>query len=290
MAQPPQTVLEAFCITSPLVPVQGGRGLCFRADDIILRPSDDDEESEWVGSLCESLMALESTDYRTSRSILDASARYVFEGWTAWSYVSGKATPKGNFESILKACRAFNADVAKLRSEKPEFLSKRMNRFTEADLVTWEEKGREDVSNINDDIMSLIQPTLQRLIQLRQPFKESIKNQLIHGDLTGNILFDQDPKIPPGIIDITLYWRPAEYAEAIIIADGLIWLGEGRESIEMYGTDHMRLQLLVRALYWRCLAFAIDPDVAWVKENLPRADFGRAAEVVAGMVSECDGE
>jgi uncharacterized protein (TIGR02569 family) len=231
-------------------------------------------------------MALEPADYRTSRpkSAAKSQAKYVFEGWTAWTFVSGKAAPKGNFEILLRACRAFNTEVAKLCLEKPAFLSKRRNRFTEADLVTWEEKKLDEVQDIHHDIMSLIQTTLEQLLQLRQPFQQGITNQLIHGDLTGNVLFDLDDKDSPGIIDITLYWRPAEYAEAIIVADGLIWLGEGRELVEMYGTDHTRVQLLVRALYWRCLAFAIDSDVAWVKENLPNADFGRAVEVIAGLV------
>jgi hypothetical protein len=187
----------------------------------------------------------------------------------------------------MRACRAFHDDIIRLAIERPSFLSMRQNRFTEADLVTWEEKKLEDVEKVNSDVMATVQPTLCQLLKLRQPFRQEVKNQLIHGDLTGNVLFDTNTNSPPAIIDITLYWRPAEYAEAIIVADGLIWLNEDRKLVEMFGTDHTRVQLLVRALYWRCLCFAIDPFLPFVNENLSKANFAGAIDIVREFMGEC---
>ncbi|KAF5559590.1 ribosomal L1 [Fusarium phyllophilum] len=287
---PPPKVLDAFGAKGSLIHVPGGRGLCYRTSQgILLRPSDDDKESEYIAALCKSLLELHPIEYRVPRPIQasESSTRYVCDAWTAWEYLEGKATPQGNFDILMRACRAFHADVLGLATDKPMFSSARQNRFTEADLVTWEEKKLEDVEKVNSDVMATIQPILGQLLELWQPFREEIKNQLIHGDLTGNVLFDTEHGKPPAIIDITLYWRPVDYAEAIIVADGLIWLNEYRKLVEMFGTDHTRLQLLVRALHWRCLCFAIDPFLPFVNENLPKANFQGAVEIVRELMGEC---
>ena len=114
--------------------------------------------------------------------------------------------------------------------------------------MTWEEKTLNEVTNVNAEILSIIQPILDQLLQLRKPLPSDLKNELIHGDITGNVLFDDNPDIPLGIIDITFYWRCAAYAEAVVVADGLAWHGRGRELVEMLGTDEVRIQLLVRPL------------------------------------------
>ncbi len=71
----------------------------------------------------------------------------------------------------------------------------------------------------------------------------------MHGDLRGNVLFDTTR--PPTVIDLSLYWRPAAYARAVVVVDGLLWYGadpaEARsEAVFAYGA-----QLLVRALLFR---------------------------------------
>ena len=49
-------------------------------------------------------------------------------------------------------------------------------------------------------------------------------------------------------------WRPGEYAEAILVVDGLVGGGLGREWVEMTGTGTERLQMLVRALIFRSIS------------------------------------
>ena len=41
--------------------------------------------------------------------------------------------------------------------------------------------------------------------------------QLVHCDLTGNVLFAAG--LPPAVIDISPYWRPPSYAEGVVVAD-----------------------------------------------------------------------
>jgi hypothetical protein len=50
-------------------------------------------------------------------------------------------------------------------------------------------------------------------------------------------------------IDHTFYWRPADYAAAIIVADGLTWHGEGEAHDIELGTDYFSLPWLVTASF-----------------------------------------
>ena len=191
--------------------------------------------------------------------------------------------PLAGPREVLQICRHFHTDVRKVNFPMPDFLATRLNRFHEADLVTWDEKNLSSVGRVSQEVLAIIEPTLRQIQRLKRPIP-TLPAQIIHGDLTGNILFDNASSIQPGIIDMTIYWRPAEYAEAIIVADGLVWHEQGRELLELYGTDGVRLQLLVRALYWRCICFAIDPDMDFVLAHIPKVDFLGAAHIVEGAL------
>jgi hypothetical protein len=75
--------------------------------------------------------------------------------------------------------------------------------------------------------------------------------QLIHGDLSGNVLFHD--RLPPAIIDFTPYWRPAAYASAIVVADALVWEGASSELLGAVSEINDFGQYLVRALIFRAL-------------------------------------
>ena len=56
-------------------------------------------------------------------------------------------------------------------------------------------------------------------------------NQVIHGELSGNVLFAAGQA--PAVIDFSPYRRPAAYADAIVAVDGLLWFGAGRELVKL---------------------------------------------------------
>ena len=286
-SRPPSAVLEAFGVKDPLRPLSGGRGLCFEADGIVLRPSDDEAESEWVGSF---ILLLETSCsnavYRLPRPVRsngDAPS-FVHGGWTASAFLAGHTASPIPWQQTIQVCRQFHTDVRALNIPKPAFLATRSDRFHEADLVTWDEKSLSHVDKVNKEMLAVVEPALSRIRKLKRPIPDGTPNQIIHGDLTGNMLFDGSAHatscLPPGIIDMTVYWRPAVYAKAIIIADGLICHGQGGDLLDLYGFDEGRLQLLVRALYWRCLCFAIDPDMEFVRAYLPKMDFAGAVRIL----------
>jgi hypothetical protein len=152
--------------------------------------------------------------------------------------------------------------------ETPQFVTQQTNIWRETDRVTWNEKSFKDVRNISDEILATFEAELRELKQWMVPLPRNIPSPLIHADLTGNVLFDDRPGDLPGIIDMTFYWRPTASAEAIVVAGGLTWHEQGEALIASYGTDKVGLQLLLRAIYWRCITFAIDPDMDWIRANI----------------------
>jgi uncharacterized protein (TIGR02569 family) len=292
---PPQSVLDAFDINSPIQSLSGGRGLCFLATDIVLRPVDDPAETQWLSELLLSLSSLPHAnhEYRIAKPLQSNSTaassegnQFIVDGWSVSSFLQGKEGPRGEWAQILTASRAFHRDVKDLVHEPPEFLSLKTDRWAEADRVTWGEKRLQDIPNVNHDILRLIDPHLQKLEEIKKPLPiEPPKYQIVHGDLTGNVLFDEKGEgLAPAIIDISPFWRPVEFAEAVLVADGLVDHGQGIDLIELYGTDELRLQILVRALYWRILTFAIQSDLVWIKAYMPQMDFEGAVALVRGVV------
>lgn len=93
------------------------------------------------------------------------------------------------------------------------------------------------------------EPLLSRLVAARQPVDAAA--QLVHGDLAGNILYH--PELPPAVIDMSPYWRPKRYADAVIVIDAVAWAGAPKIALEAIEGPLAR-QLLIRALLFRFAA------------------------------------
>ncbi|KAK4445733.1 hypothetical protein QBC34DRAFT_471489 [Podospora aff. communis PSN243] len=296
---PPPSVLAGFGLTGTPIPLSGGRGLCFRIANTVLRPCDDASESQYLSDLTKSLLALNPTSYRLAKPLPSVSdpSQFIISSWTASSYLPGKPS-LSHFTLLFHAVSAFHADLATLVSVQPPILDTRAaNRFTEADKVTWGEKPLSAVDKVNADMLSQLEPILSRLEAAMRPLpteeeEPRLRKQLVHLDLLGNVLVDdsEEGENPPGIIDLSLYWRPAVYAIAVVVADGLTRLEEDekkklvdlffRRLGEVSVKREVGVELLLRALYWRYLTFAIDPDLEWIKVNLPEADYEGAANTL----------
>jgi hypothetical protein len=94
----------------------------------------------------------------------------------------------------------------------------------------------------------------------------------------------QADDLAPGIIDFSPYWRPMEYAEAMLVVDGLLDFDEGEELICLVGTDRYQLQMLVRALIFRVVAWSerckeFGPLDEWYQKS-----FERALQLVSSLI------
>ncbi|TPX07538.1 uncharacterized protein E0L32_002141 [Thyridium curvatum] len=288
MTPPPPDVIEAFGLNGSPEPMPGGRGLCYIVDQVVFKPSDDDVEAQWISKLVADLHISSQTLYRLAAPISTVSrpGTFLFKGWTASAFMPGSASPRGRFADIFGASRAFHADLAVLVLSKPDEIGRQSNRWTKAESVVWDGVDVDEIEGLHKATLAQFQPLLDKLCQVWRPLPDDIPCQLIHGDLTGNLLFEEN--MPPVILDHTFYWRPAEYANAIVVADGLAWAGEDRGLVDLYKANDNSIQLLVRAMYWRCLTYAIDTDVEWIRKALPNADYPKAVEVTARTTRHLD--
>ena len=60
--------------------------------------------------------------------------------------------------------------------------------------------------------------------------------------------------MPPAVIDLSPYWRPAAFATAIVVADALVWEGADETLLDALTTVEPFDQMLVRALLYRLVA------------------------------------
>ena len=58
------------------------------------------------------------------------------------------------------------------------------------------------------------------------------------------------PGLPPAVLDFSPFFRPAEYAEAILVADAIIWEGAPADLVSALRRD-TAAQMLVRASLFR---------------------------------------
>ncbi|SEM93963.1 hypothetical protein SAMN05660976_06398 [Nonomuraea pusilla] len=86
------------------------------------------------------------------------------------------------------------------------------------------------------------------------------------------------------MIDFSPYWRPVGYAEAIVVADGLLYHHAEPELIDSVLPGRDGLQMLVRALIFRLATSAVFevPNKTIPEEELAR--FARVTRLVKGRI------
>lgn len=239
---PPRSVVEAFGGPWPPEPFDGGEGRSWRAGDLVLKPLDRSvDELEWEADL---LTRVRTDGFRLALPVRAAGGHLTADGWVATSFLAGGHEP-GRWADIIRVGDAFHAAIS--AEPRPWFINQRADPWAIGDRVAWGETPASDFADTNH---------VARLAAARQPL--DAPGQLIHGDLTGNVLFAND--LPPAIIDMSPYWRPAAFAAAIVVADALVW--EGADVSLVSQLDHIDRpdQYLVRALIYRLVTDRINRE------------------------------
>lgn len=231
---PPQRVLDAFGAATPAVPIRGGQGESWRSEGLVLKPVSSAPEAEWTADL---LHALPEDGFRVARPRASASGDWVVDGWAAFEHVPGEQQWE-DWATVLPAVRALHQALAEV--ERPVFLDARHTVWDQGDRAAWSE-----------EIPQVRHPELRELVEgfasLRVP--EQLPRQVIHGDVTGNMLRQKGG--PPFFIDFAIYWRPAAFAEAIMVADALAWHDAPAESAMLISSEPR--SLLARACIHRLI-------------------------------------
>jgi uncharacterized protein (TIGR02569 family) len=263
MSMPPERVIRAFGTRATPELLAGGRGTAWRVGNRVLKPAGvAAAELEWQAEV---LVTVHPQGVRLVLPLRSAEGGFVVEGWMATPFVEAIHEPR-RWLDILAVGRRLSAGLADLA--RPKFLDVRRTTWDLADRVAWGEEPIESLGAF---------PHIRSLAGLRGPI-EALP-QVIHGDLTGNVLFAES--LAPAVIDFATYWRPAAYAGAIVVADALVW--EGASDSLVAGLDDLANggQLLVRALLFRAAVEVLrqpglDPEAA-------ARPFARAVDLVRSL-------
>jgi uncharacterized protein (TIGR02569 family) len=232
-SRPPETALRAFGLTGAPVALDGGRGSSWRVGGAVLKPLDmAEDELAWQAETYERIRC---DRFRVAAPLRAGDGALVVDGWTATQAVSGRHEDRRWLDIIAVGDR-FHAALAGLGH--PGFIDRRTNPWSIADRVAWGEISAEPYTDTRH---------LPRLLSALRAV--DAPSQLVHGDLSGNVLFDEH--LPPAIIDFSPYWRPVGYATAIVVADALIW--EGADATLLSALAHVEDfdQYLLRAVIFR---------------------------------------
>lgn len=229
---PPPRVLAAFGAEGAPQRLAGGQGESFRAGNAVLKRVFAEDEAAWVAKL---FARLTGTGFRVPKPIRSRDGGWTVEGWAAFEYVDARvAGPNGGrWPETLAACQAFHRALA--AEPEPAFIRRATHAWAVAERLAWDELAVEPLQPHREAIA--------RLCRLLRPV--DLRSQLIHGDFTANVLFAEDS--PPCVIDFSPYWRPALFAEAVVIADAVTWGGAGATLAGQWAADQPRAQMLVRA-------------------------------------------
>lgn len=233
---PPRHVREAFGVRAEPVRLPGGRGLAWRVGDLVFKPADLAlDELAWQADI---LPTIEARDFRLSFPRRTVGGDLVVDGWTAWSFLPGEHRT-GRWLDVIGVGDRFHQALSGLA--RPSFIAPRTDPWAIGDRVAWGEASVDPYRDV---------PHVSRLADLRVPVKA--RSQLIHGDLTGNVLFADG--LPPAVIDLSAYWRPTAFAIAIVLVDALVWEGADESLVASVGAVDDIGQMLVRALIYRLVA------------------------------------
>jgi len=230
---PNKEILEAFGCKGEARLLSGGEGRSYLARDIVLKPIDNIEEAIWVADL---MNAIVEDEFRVARPIKARNGSWIYQSWTAFKYLEGEAS-KQRAREKFEVARNFHKALAGCK--RPVFLDTKVNPYVTADRMVW---GKQ-LFTMSDQLKPFLTPIAAKL----KPIE--LEEQLIHGDMTGNILFHET--LPSAVVDMTPYWHPAKYAEAIITVDAMVWDGADDTLLDMLDNTFEMNQLMLRAAIWR---------------------------------------
>jgi uncharacterized protein (TIGR02569 family) len=200
----------------------------------VLKPADTSPEAlSWVGRVFD---AIEPAGFRVP------CLRGVHDGWSGWDYLPGEHRERA-WPEVLVVGERFHEALAGV--PRPELIDRRTNHWAVGDRAAWGQlplAGFEHVKHV------------PRLAAALRPVDTSA-SQLVHGDLTGNVLFAAE--LPPAVIDFSPYWRPPACAAGIVVGDALVWEGADERLLDAVTHVDDFPQFLLRALIFRAVVDAL---------------------------------
>lgn len=262
--RPPLRVCAAFGIDpEELEPVDDEPG--WRSSRAVLRPATDAAEAVWAGR---SLGAISLPDLRIARPAQATDGRSIVGGWMAYRTVGDDAGMDGQpaVDDIVLASVKLHQALARL--PRPDFIAKRTDLLARADRVAWGEEEAELDETRGGRWFEVLQGATR---------KSTLPDQVVHGSLFRSVRFTGDRQ--PTVVDFRPYFRPAEWATALVVVDAIVLNAAGATLIERWSHLPAWRQMLLRATLFRLAAHAMSPYAASDEHAL---DGLRRAAVLVG--------
>lgn len=246
--RPPEHVLDLFAVPADLERLPGGQDHGVRAGDLVLSPGHDphtrDVLSPQLARLAADLDTRPGRDRRDLRIAMPVPARdgrWVVDGWAATRFEPG-TTPLTD----LAATRAVGAVLhAELARHAPDLvLPEREDRWARAERIAFGDAPL-PTGDLDPDGEDLL-----RVLADHRDDTPLGPDQIVHGDLAGDVLLDADGA--PLVIDVSPYRRPVLWAEAVAVLDSVRRFGADPAVVEEWTTGAAG-QAMVRAAIFRLL-------------------------------------
>jgi uncharacterized protein (TIGR02569 family) len=235
---PTKAILDAFSLTGEPLHLTGGEGECYRVGNIVLKPTRNLVEAAWIAELNNSLA---SSTFRVPKFFKAPDGSWAYQGWTAMEFLAGEHRP-GHYAEAVELSRKFHQALKNV--PKPDWFDEKSDVFALADKMAWGELP------------------LPEYELAKKPFEKitgrlrgnALPDQLIHGDWGPRQILFHDT-LPPAVLDMTPYFRPADYPIADMMVSALdhegadmsiLGLGKGITDFD---------QLLLRALLFRTCTY-----------------------------------
>jgi uncharacterized protein (TIGR02569 family) len=235
---PPRAVLDAFGVPGEPMRLAGGYDGAWRCADLVLKRSD--APTAALEAEARVLASVPDRAFRLQRLRRAADGALAVDGWIARDHLEGRHEP-GRWAEILEVADALNVALAAAgATDAAPMVTVRTDPWSAADRIAWGETPIPDGEAYSH-------PALRRLAAARRPVAASA--QLVHGDLTGNVLFATDAS--PAVIDFSPYFRPPDYALGVVIADAVVWERAPLDLLRAVSGRPDGGQCLIRAILFR---------------------------------------
>lgn len=257
-------ILNSFNQSGEVHSLTGGQNSSVRVDNAVLKPVGDNTQfCEWGLNI---LHSINPHGYRLSKPIKCNKGNFVYRGWCCTGYEPGEHR-QGEVKQKLEVARLFHKDLVNIDFND---IPKADDPWSIAHDIAWQKENlppniSKEAFKIIDDLICMVK------------LKENYKVQIIHSDLSGNILFDN--VLSPLIIDFSPKIAPIEYAEAILVCDCIAWQGSPTSELELICNSMFSIEMIVRAVIFRLSTAAIftgdnkDEFIKEYKKFIPILDY-----------------
>jgi uncharacterized protein (TIGR02569 family) len=239
----PPHVRTAFGVkdVEPRPVVWAGRR-AWHCGDVLVRPVPDNAVAAWSAGV---LDGLQVEGVRLAQPVRSSDGRWVVGGWAASRFVPGNLEPR--YDAVIETGMRLHA--AMIGVKRPHVLDDRDDLLTRSAAGAFGERRLVLDSAAGGELYN-------QLAAARVPVR--LASQVVHPELFGAVLFDDDGV--PAVVDLVPFWRPMEWAAAVVVVDSIAWGGADTGLVQRWSHLDEWPQMLLRAVLHRLALHAQHPE------------------------------